>query len=62
MIDCFIGVGMVACMVLAVCLISVLFWIFPLRGCRDSLRDVGDVLCFLIMLVLGMIIVFVFSK
>ena len=63
MIDCFVGgVVMVACMVLAVCLISVLFWVSPLRGCCGSLRDVGDALCFLIMLVLGMIIVFVFSK
>ena len=57
-----VSVLVVACMVLAVCLISVLFWVFPLRGCRDVLRDVVDVLCFLIMLVLGMIIVFVFSE
>lgn len=56
------GVVVVVCMVFAVCLISVLFWVFPLKGCRDTLRDVGDVLCFLIMLALGVIIVFVFSK
>ena len=56
------GVVMVGCMVLAVCLISVLFWIFPLRGCHGVLRDVVDMLCFLVMLVLGMIIVFVFSE
>ena len=55
------GFIIIACMVVAVCLLSVLFWIFPMEGCRDVLRNVGDVLCFLIMLVLGMIIVFIFS-
>lgn len=59
---CEVGVVMVACMVLVVCLSSVLFWIFPLRGCCNAWRNVIDVLCFLIMLVLGMIVVFVFSE
>lgn len=49
-------------MVLAVCLVSVLFWVAPLRWWCDVWRKVGDVLCFLVMLVLGMIVVFVFSK
>lgn len=53
---------MVCLMVLAVILLSVLFWVFPLEGGGGSWRMVGDVLCFLIMLVLGMIVVFVFSE
>lgn len=49
-------------MIVVACLLAVLSLVMSAVASCDVWRDVGDVLCFLIMLVLGMIIVFVFSE
>ena len=46
--------------IVAVCLLAALFFALPMAGFRGFWRDVCDVLCFLAMLVLGMVIVFIF--
>lgn len=55
------GIVMLIGVTVVVCLLSALFLVLPVAGSRKAWRDVCDVLCFLVMLVMGMVIVFVFS-
>lgn len=45
----------------AVCLLAALFLVLPMVGSCGFWRDVCDVLCFLAVLVLGMVVVLVFT-
>lgn len=55
------GDGVMAGMICCLCLIAVLSFIVSAMVSCEAWRDACDVLCFLAMLVVGMVFVFVFT-